>query len=368
MSLAALVDLLASRLALPADATVYPAGSAAFARAAQALAEGARLFDFQLDIDSPDLLVSWPEGRAVVNGTQSLDAFAACCLTIPEVARCFDGATAREGMTEDEESALAALLEQGAIVDAPLVLYALGATLAHHLERHAGARWLGGDTVDVAAEAPPGVRIHRASIQFPFAAARDKMADPRNSLWTKRFSLLEAPPPRGLAGTLDEARERWPLLLPDGALPLLEGWQELGVERALAELELLMDRHPESGLLVAMSIPIACQLDDLSRAVALCRRLCRIHPHVNSKFGLADTLGCMDEPEARAEAEALFHEVLAEQPMMTRARLKLGLLLAESDRTDAAIEHFREVAGTWGKDAEEARGYLEQLGVTLEEG
>lgn len=368
MPLAAFTDHLSRALELDARATIVPAGSAAFERAAHALVTGARAFGYTLDLAVPELLVAWPERRDVVNGTQSLDAFASECLTVPEVAAWFEGATMREPEHEEDERGLADALERGGHVDEPLVVYALGATLAHYLERHAGARWIGSATVDLTADAPPGVRIARASIQFPFVAARDKLADPRSSLWTKRHSLLEAPPPRGLASTLDEARAGFAALLPDGTLARLESWQTAGAEATLHALEATMDAHPDNGLLIAMALPLCGQLEGLAHAERLCRRLCAVHPHVTSSYALADTLGCMNDPAARAEAEALFHAILREQPMMLRARLKLGLLLAEDDRIEEAIDHFRQVAGAWGQDAEEARGYLEQLGVPFAEG
>jgi len=67
----------------------------------------------------------------------------------------------------------------------------------------------------------------------------------------------------------------------------------------------------------------------------------------------------------RQEAELLFREVLAEQSMMTRARLKLGLLLVEDGRHDEGIAELQAVVSTWGDDAEQARGYLRQLGVEI---
>jgi hypothetical protein len=361
-----LVKHVARSLAVEPTATVYPAGSDAFAHAAAALVSGAQAFGYTLDLASPDLLVAWPEARKSIGGTQSLDAFASECLTVPEVGAWFEGATMREPKNEEEAQALAELLERGVVVDEPLVVYALGATLAHYLERHGGARWVGGDSVDVTVDAPPGMRVAQASFHFPFVTAREKLADPRNSLWTKRHALLEAPPPRGLASTIDEARSGLSALLPEGTLALLENWQTLGAEATLRELEASMDRHPDNGLLVVMALPVSGQLEGLAHAERLCRRLCAVHPHVNSRYALADTLGCLEEPAALAEAEALFEEILREQPMMLRARLKLGLLLAETDRVDKAIEHFVQVANSWGRDAEEARSYLGQLGISLE--
>jgi hypothetical protein len=361
------VESLSRRLALPPQATVFPAGDDVFARAGAAFVGAAReVYGVPLRLESPKVLPSWPRGHDEVDGTRSLDAFVATHLAVPAVARWFDGATLRDPESDAEAEQLEAAMGELEIPDAPIVIYALGAALATALAHLAEARWIGGDTVDVEQEAPPGMRFGAASVLFPFEAAKNKLADPRASLWVKRVSAAEAPPPRGMAATIEEAREGWTKLLPDGALPLLEGFEEVGALAALAELEALMDAHPENALLVRLSVPVAGQLPDLDRAAALSRRLLLSYPHVNAKFGLADVLACMPDAASQAEGETLFREVLAEQPMMTRARLKLALLLAEQGRTDEAITELREVASTWGDDAEEARGYLEQLGVVDE--
>lgn len=115
-----------------------------------------------------------------------------------------------------------------------------------------------------------------------------------------------------------------------------------------------------------MSLPLASQLPDLGRAAALARRMLEAYPHVNAKFGIADVLSCMSDAASQEEGERLFREVLAGPPMMSRARLKLALLLADQRRLDEAVAELRQVASSWGDDAEQARGYLEQLGVESE--
>jgi hypothetical protein len=219
--------------------------------------------------------------------------------------------------------------------------------------------------VNVGSDAPPGVKFGHASVTFPFSQARSKLTMPYDGLWMKRISLGEAPPPRGLAGTLDEAREGWTKLLPEGAWELLQTSESSDVEASLATLTGLMDANPENGLLVRLSLPISATLPDLSVAEVLSRRLVTAYPHVNAKYGLADVLGCMQGDAKQSEAELLFREVLAEQSMMTRARLKLALLLVDRGRRDEAIVELEQVASSWGEDAEEAKGYLNQLGVPV---
>lgn len=362
------VEALSRRLDFPASTTIFPADEAAFARAATAFVEAAReVYGVTLRLDSPRILPHWPRGNDEIDGTRSLDAFVAQHLTVPDVAAWFDGATFLEPTTDEDALRFETLVEEQKVIDAELVIYALGATLATSLGALVEARWVGGATVDVSIDAPPSIRIGPASISFPFELAKMKLLDPRSNLWTTRVSIQEAPPPRGMASTIEEAEAGWPKLLPEGALELLDGWDQLGPEEALARLEARLEPGKDNALLRRLMLPIATQLPTLERAEALARRMLAAYPHVNAKFGLADVLTCMPEREPQAEGERLFREVLAEQPMMTRARLKLGLLLAEQGRHDEAITELRAVASTWGDDAAEARGYLEQLGAPEEE-
>lgn len=365
--LAPFIDALSRRLGLPSSTTVFPAGDEAFLRAATSFVEAAReVYDIPLRLESLKILPNWPRGNDESEGTRSLDAFVAAHLTVPDVAQWFDGATLREPETDEDAERFESVVNELRIADAPILVYALGAAFAVALSHHVAARWVGGPNVNVEEEGPPGMQFGAASVLFPFEAAKSKLADPRATLWAKRFSALEAPPPRGMAATMDEARDGWAKLLPDGALALLDGWEERGLEVALPELEALVDAHSDNALLIRLVMPIAAQLPDLGRAAALGRRLLEAYPHVNAKFCLADVLSCMPEEALMDEGEKLFREVLGEQPMMTRARLKLGLLLAEQGRRDEAVSELREVASAWGDDAEEAREYLAELGETEE--
>jgi hypothetical protein len=237
--------------------------------------------------------------------------------------------------------------------------------LVDFLVRHAQARWIGGDAVDLAQGLAGNISLGLgyAKIQFPFARARAKLANPADMLWMSRVTLLEGPPPRGLAGTVDEAHAGWSRLLPDAAAAVLEDWRELGAEEAARQLATLIDAHPDSALLIRLALPVVGQLPGLDACEVLSRRLLDAWPHVEARYLLADVLACMDVPR-HEEAERLFRDVLADQPMMTRARLKLAVMLVNDGRRDAGVSELREVAGAWGEDAEEARRYLEQLGVS----
>jgi hypothetical protein len=362
------VGALSRRLDLPASTTIFPAGEAAFVRAATAFVEAAReVYGVTLRLDSPQLLPNWPRGNDEVNGTRSLDAFVAQHLTVPDVAAWFNGATFLEPKTDEDALRFETIVDEHKVVDAELVIYALGATLATSLGALVEARWVGGATVDLSVEAPPSIRLGPASVSFPFELAKMKLLDPRSNLWPTRVSIQEAPPPRGLASTIEEAEAGWPKLLPEGTFEWLDGWDQLGAEEALDRLEARLERGADNALLLRLMLPIATQLPTLERAASLARRMVAAYPHVNAKFGLADVLTFMPG-HAQAEGERLFREVLSEQPMMTRARLKLGLLLAEQGRRLEAITELRAVASTWGDDAAEARAVLEQLGASEDDG
>jgi hypothetical protein len=144
------VNELSRGLDLPLDRESLPAGDEALSRvAAVFVAAAEKIFGVRLVIESPKLLRPWPKGLDEVDGTCSLDAFAAAHLAVPAAAEHFDGATLREFVTDEAESAFDELVARGQIVDCPLVVYGLGATIAAWLRRHARCIWVGADSVRV---------------------------------------------------------------------------------------------------------------------------------------------------------------------------------------------------------------------------
>lgn len=340
-ALAPFVGRLADLLDAPPERTRFPANPEALARAAEAFTSAAEeVYGVMLRLDREALYRVWPEQRsAEEDGTASLDLFVEQHLVAPD--------------------------HEAAIADAPLLIYGLGAVHATWLMRHAACRWIGGPQVTLPPPIDPQIGVDAALIRFPFGDAVRVLVEPGQRLWLARIGLEEAPPPRGLADTMDDVKPGARRLYPDGALELFATFEERGVEATLAALAPLIEAEPSNGLLLNGAAAVAAHLPDLSEAVRLSRRLVAVHPRVKSRYYLADLLACQCVPEADAEAEALFRAILEEQPMMNRARLKLGYLLARMGR-DEGVDQLRQVAGTWGSDADEAKSALTELGIEFE--
>ncbi|MDP3503581.1 MAG: tetratricopeptide repeat protein [Myxococcales bacterium] len=362
-----LVAALEADLKLPRSTRVFPVSTETLTRVAKVFVSAChRTLDVRLRFDTRALCSSWPQGRAQKDDTWHLDAFINTFLLPPPIAKWFDGATQVDPVDDVEAAAQDEAFAEGAVVDAPLLVFALGCFWSAWLIHQGQGRWVGPETIDLdqAEQAPPGLTVSGCvSFTFPFGRIASRLRTPGDTLWATGHRLVnDAVPPIGLAFSMDDADTS--ALLPEPAASAMAALSEDTLLETLSKFDEALTATPGHPLLLTLAGGIASSLPTLHRAAEYSRRALAAHATLDARFRLADILRCIGEPPALAEAIALFRVVLDEQSEMHRARLKLAQCLYESgDEASAVVELQRLATKGWGEEADKAKDLLEQLGI-----
>ena len=205
-----LVAALEADLKLPRSTRVFPVSTEALTRVAKVFESAChRTLDVRLRFDTRALCSTWPQGRAQKDGTWHLDAFINTFMLPPPIAKWFDGATQVDPVDDVEATAQDEAFAEGAVVDAPLLVFALGCFWSAWLIHHGQGRWVGPETIDLdqADQAPPGLTVSGCvSFTFPFGRIASRLRTPGDTLWATGHRLVnDAVPPIGLAFSMDDA-------------------------------------------------------------------------------------------------------------------------------------------------------------------
>lgn len=366
-----LVAALEADLKLPRSTRVFPVNTEALTRVAKVFERAChRTLDVPLRFDTRALCSTWPQGRAQKDDTWHLDAFINTFLLPPPIAKWFDGATQVDPLDDAEATAQEEAFAAVPVVDAPLLVFALGCFWSAWLIHQGPARWVGPETIDLeqADQAPPGLTVSGCvSFTFPFGRIASRLRTPGDTLWATGHRLVsDAVPPIGLAFSMDDAVVS--ALLPEPAASAMAALSNETLLETLSKFDEALASAPGHPLLLTLAAGIASSLPTLERAADYSRRALAAHATLDARFRLADILRCIGEPPALVEAIALFRVVLDEQSEMHRARLKLAQCLYESGDEPAAVAELQRLATKgWGEEADRAKDLLEQLGVPASE-